>query len=135
MGSVRSAKIKRLPDLSGETKNLPQGWQPGQSGNPKGRPPGIRTIQVLKNDLELAVRGQLTASTVTKVVNKMAAMAIDGDVKAAKLILDMAISKNHVQDVGDRPQFHIVIENATIAAQKEAKMEHSVILDIPKEIK
>lgn len=96
-------------------------WKKGQSGNPKGRPKDVRTIRELKNDLEIAVREQLTATRVTQVVNRMLDLAVGGDVKAAKLILDMAISKSELhQDQAKAPSFHIVIENATIAAQKPA---------------
>ena len=100
-------------------------WPAGKSGNPKGRPKDVRTIQVVKNDLELAVREKLSVTKVTQVVNRMIELALQGDTKAAKLIFDMALSKGALADLQQtKPSIHIVIENATLnaaKAQQEAK--------------
>ena len=99
-------------------------WVKGQSGNPKGKPKDLRTIQVLKNDLELAVREKLSAATVSRVVNRMVNIALNDvepkhSIAAAKLIMDMAISKAAVQEqANQRPAISIIIENATLAKQK-----------------
>lgn len=112
-GAIVSAEANHAPGKTGR-------WVAGQSGNPKGQPKGIKTITVLKNNLELAVRERLTATKVTQIVNKMAELALAGDVKAAKLILDMAISKAAVHEANrdQAPTIHITIENATIAAKQ-----------------
>jgi hypothetical protein len=103
-------------------------WEKGKSGNPRGRPTNAsrpRDIVTLKNDLELAVRDQLTPTKVTQIVNRMMKIAIEHPdpkhaIAAGKLILDMSVSKAHVQEaVAQRAPITIVIENATLSAQHE----------------
>jgi hypothetical protein len=105
-------------------------WGKGKSGNPRGRPPTAsrpRDIVTLKNDLELAVRDCLSATKVTQVVNRMLEIAIHhpdtkSAISAAKIILDMSISKAAVQEaVAQRAPINIIIENATLAKQTEEK--------------
>ncbi len=109
--------------MSAKSKTVGK-WQKGQTGNPAGRPKDVRSITVLKNDLELAVREKLTATKVTQIVNRMVDMAINSPdekiaIMAGKTILDMAVSKAAVQEaVAQRAPITIVIENATLAAQQ-----------------
>jgi hypothetical protein len=104
-------------------------WKPGQSGNPKGRPKDQRTIAVLKNDLELAVREELSPVKVTQVVNRMIKIATESRdtlaaVAAAKVVLGMAISKPHVQEQSSGSKgFTIVIENATLQALQKPPID------------
>lgn len=114
MQECATANVVAVPVLENKGQ-----WPAGTSGNPEGRPRGVKTIQVLKNDLELAVRARLSRKKITRVINKMVALAIDGDVKAAKLIMDMTLSKQALQDAASErsPQITIVIENATLAAK------------------
>ena len=58
-------------------------WKPGQSGNPKGRPPG--TGEVAKMRAAIADR-------VPQLLAAMMARALDGDVGAARLLLERAIA-------------------------------------------
>ncbi len=87
----------------------------------------MRSLTVLKNDLELAVRDRLTATKVTQVVNRMLDIALNSPdeknaISAGKTILDMAVSKAAVQEaVAQRAPITIVIENATLAAQEQKK--------------
>lgn len=92
----------------------------GVSGNPAGRPAGSRSkIVKIKEKLELAVREGISAERITKIVIKMAELAEDGDVKAARLILDKFMSGAAIQDDPEDPQasrgITIRIENATFA--------------------
>jgi len=68
-------------------------WQPGQSGNPAGRPPGAKgKLTALKRELEIAVRDNLNPKIIRAILQRMAEQALAGDVKAAKLILDKVLT-------------------------------------------
>ncbi len=100
----------------------------GTSGNPAGRPKGTKNhIVELKHKLEIAVRESLPTSKVVAIINKMAEMALEGNVQAAKLILDKAVS--NARDIEDNESKNgntlvVRIENATVAAI-EAKASRS----------
>jgi len=90
---------------------------PGVSGNPKGRPKGKKNeLTELKQDLEIAVRKNLSSQKVQKVVDAMFEKALEGNVGAAKLLLDKVITNaresEDAQDSGGG--LRIVIENATL---------------------
>ena len=57
-------------------------WKPGQTGNPKGRPPGISAITRLRESL---------ASDVPEILSALVLAAKGGDVAAAKLILERVL--------------------------------------------
>ena len=66
-----------------EPKKKRGSWKPGQSGNPAGRPPGVGEV------------GKLRAAIGERVPELLAAMmtkALDGDVGAARLLLERAIA-------------------------------------------
>lgn len=94
----------------------------GTSGNPLGRPVGRKNqITQLKQDMEIAIREHVHTAKVKKIVEKMANKAANGNVAAAKLILDHFLSKvTDTEDVGDKTGgITIRIENATFAAQSK----------------
>jgi hypothetical protein len=101
----------------------------GVSGNPLGRPKKT-TLRNLQQDLEIAFREHLGVDRVKRIVNRMADMAEQGDVKAAKLIFDKLIpnATNGESDDGEKaPQVHFVITNATFAAQDKKEKQVEVI--------
>jgi hypothetical protein len=81
----------------------------------------VRTLQVLKNDLELAVREKLNPARVSSVVNRLLDIATsdkstDKDaIAAGKVILDMAISKSAVQEQFEgKSGLKVIIETLTL---------------------
>ena len=57
-------------------------WKPGQSGNPRGRPPGAGEVAKLR----AAIAGQVPA-----IIQSLTTAAIGGDVGAARLILERVL--------------------------------------------
>jgi len=64
------------------TAKKPKGWQPGQSGNPKGKPPGSGELQRLRASI---------AEHVPSILEQMIAAARGGDIQAARLILERVL--------------------------------------------
>ncbi len=91
----------------------------GQSGNPKGRPVSTRNqITKLKQNLELAVRENVSAEEIQKIIAMMVNMAALGSVPAAKLILDKVLSNAKVEEdaeTGDK-KVTIYVRNATFGS-------------------
>ena len=66
------------------TKKKPPGrWKPGESGNPKGRTPGPGEVA--------AIRAAI-ADRVPELLAAMMTRALDGDVGAARLLLERAVA-------------------------------------------
>ena len=114
----------------------PDGTFPkGVSGNPAGRPSKKNQLTELKQDLEIAVRENVKPHQIHDIVQAMVQKALEGNVGAAKLILDKTVSNAKesedvtVADSGIR----IVIENATIAATREEAEERPIIDITPTE--
>ena len=63
-------------------KRPPNQWQPGQTGNPKGRPPGQSEITRLR----AAIAGH-----VPSILEQLVTAAKGGDVQAARLILERVL--------------------------------------------
>ncbi|ART49126.1 DUF5681 domain-containing protein [Acidovorax carolinensis] len=57
-------------------------WKPGQSGNPKGRPPGVGEVAKLR----AAIAGNVPA-----ILESLTTAALAGDVQAARLLLERAL--------------------------------------------
>lgn len=60
----------------------PKPWKPGQSGNPKGRPPGVGEVARLRAAI---------AEHVPEIVAQLVAAAKGGDVQAARLLLERVV--------------------------------------------
>ncbi len=94
----------------------------GQSGNPEGRPLSRKNqITNLKQDLEIALRREVTRSQVQGIINKMVDLAYEGNVGAAKLILDKVLSNAKSEEeteAGDR-KILVVVKNVTIGADPD----------------
>lgn len=68
----------------------PHQWKKGQSGNPGGRPKKIPEIQKLLAEVLGEENGKIMAEEVLRAIRKK---ALDGDVRAAELLLDRAYGK------------------------------------------
>ena len=66
-----------------ELKKKRGSWKPGQSGNPAGRPPGVGEVSKLRAAIGERVPALLAA---------MMSKALEGDVGAARLLLERAIA-------------------------------------------
>ena len=70
--------------MASATENKPPGrWKPGQSGNPKGKPPGSGEVQKLRAAM---------AEHVPALVAVLVQRAMDGDIGAARLLLERTIA-------------------------------------------
>jgi Family of unknown function (DUF5681) len=111
----------------------------GQSGNPRGRPKHRHLVE-LQQDLEIAVREHLDVAQVRKIIEKIASMAVEGHIGAAKLLLDKIISNARSGDDGAGESGRTVvfrIENALIQHAPTEKPPISVeVVDVtPTEVK
>jgi len=103
----------------------------GATGNPKGRPLGAKNrIVKAKQELELLLREEIVnADQIRGIWLSMVAEAQNGNVTAAKLILDKVMSNSKVdEDVGqDGNQITIKIDNLTLPGHDEKVVEGEVI--------
>ena len=107
-----------MSDLAVAIRDEKGMFLPGKSGNVRGRPPTKRErIQLIQEKLQLAVQRRMDPRDVSEVVRVMVDAAKNGDVKAAKLIMEYALEKpNSTQErsVDKSNSIKIVIENATL---------------------
>jgi hypothetical protein len=117
--------------------SIPARWKPGQSGNPAGRPKGSKNeLTIVKNDLELAIRKSLKPSKVAAILNKMVEMALEGDVKAARLILDKTVSNASMSKddpQGESGMFVFKVQNLTLKAEAENPAIDAEFSEVTKE--
>lgn len=58
-------------------------WKPGQTGNPRGRPKGAGEVAKIRTAI---------AAQVPALIEKLTALALGGDVGAARLLLERAVA-------------------------------------------
>ncbi len=64
--------------------NPPNKWKKGQSGNPKGRPPGVSAVTKMRESL---------SGDVPEILAGLVAAAKGGDVQAARLVLESVLAQ------------------------------------------
>lgn len=85
-----------------------KGWKPGQSGNPKGKPPGSGELQRLRASI---------AKHVPSILDQLVTAAQGGDVQAARLILERVLPPVKAIEQAVELQFP---EGGTLTAQGRA---------------
>ncbi len=118
-------------NLEEEVAKLPQLWKPGESGNPAGRKLGSKNhITKLKQELEVAVRDNLSPQVIGEILNTMAGKALAGSVGAAKLILDKTISNAKESDEEDRGGTSYIFKITNLTVKNEDPSKVPVTLDV-----
>ncbi len=78
--STKQAATKK--PLLKQEKSKGKRWQPGQSGNPKGRPRGTGKVAEMRDSIAEHIPG---------ILNQVVKAAKNGDIQAARLLLDRTI--------------------------------------------
>ena len=109
----------------------------GVSGNPAGRPKGRKNrITVLKQDMEIALRENLSVEDIKGVIQSMLAEALNGNVGAGKLILDkvMSSAKSDEDAKESGGGLKIIIEHANIDSfQKDSNIIDAIAEEVTDE--
>lgn len=100
------------------TDKKPKGWQPGQSGNPRGKPPGSGELQRLRASI---------AEHVPSIIDRLVAAAQGGDVQAARLILERVLPP--VKAIEQAVELDLP-DGGTLTAKASAVLSASAMGDI-----
>ena len=127
-----------IEEVRETTRNAAGQFVKGQSGNPTGRKLGSKNIiTALKQDLEIAVRKNVAAPQIAKILDRMCELAMEGNVSAAKLILDKTLSNaKEADDVQEANSgFTFVVKNITFKAEEEDGESDIIDITPQKEVK
>ncbi len=100
------------------TTKKPKGWQPGQSGNPKGKTPGSGELQRLRASI---------ATDVPDILAGLVLAAKGGDVQAARLILERVLPP--VKAIEQAVELELP-EGGTLTAKASAVLSAAALGDI-----
>ena len=94
-----------------EKKKTPlgHGWKPGQCGNPKGRPKGSGDVAQIRSAI---------ATRIPELLEAMMQSALDGDVGAARLLLERTVAPLKATEMGEP----LNLPNGTLTEQGRAVM-------------
>ena len=112
----------------GDFPNKDTQFEPGQSGNPAGRPKGVINIttrikQILEMELQIKdpVSNELCKKTVSEIIGlRLAKEAMSGSIKAVKIILDRVEGK--VAEPQQSPEEWIGEQLSIIVDEPKAKI-------------
>ena len=80
-------------------KQLATQFKSGKSGNPKGRPKGAKNKETLLQEVLVTNSTNLMVKSLEKIVKAVIEKANEGDLAAAKMILDRIIPTKKAQDI------------------------------------
>lgn len=103
--------------MTTERKRPPPGWKKGQSGNPKGRPPGVGPVNLLRAAI---------AARVPEILAKLIEQAMEGDTGAARLLLERAIAPLKAME----PTQAITLPDGTLTDQGRAVLTAVALGDL-----
>ncbi len=88
---------------------------PGKSGNPVGRPKGSKNKATIRRELALGKADKILHKALPSVVQKLVALAQEGDTTAMKLILDRTVAPKNLRGdaEGGAHLVQITIQNLT----------------------
>ena len=89
---------------------MPRSWKPGQSGNPKGRPPGSGQLAKLRSAI---------GSDLEEIIATLVLAAKAGDIAAARLLLDRTIPPLKATDA----PIKIVVSGTSLTDQARSILE------------
>lgn len=133
----KKRKTKKKAVAKAENRNIDGTFKKGVSGNPAGRPKGLKNqITSLKGELEVALRENIKPTQIAAVINKMVELALEGNVGAGKLILDKVLSNaKEGEDEKDTSQgFKVIIEHANVDLGASKPVAHNIIDVTPTEV-
>jgi len=130
--SVKTAKstvsqptVEEKPDLPPVKRTSKGQFLKGQSGNPLGRAKGTKNrITLARLMLEEELREQLTENG-PKIMKKAVKMALDGDDKIMRVLLDKMLATPKGDDSADAKdnEIKITVNNMTSGAPSATKVE------------
>ncbi|RYH62775.1 MAG: hypothetical protein EON54_09060 [Alcaligenaceae bacterium] len=99
---------EKAPEKAGAKANA---WKPGQSGNPAGRPPGQSAASKLREAI---------GKGVDDIIKKLTEQAKEGDVAAARLLLERVLPP---VKASDEPQQIDIPEEGTLTEKGQAVLK------------
>ena len=91
-------------------KKRPGRWKPGESGNPAGRTPGSGEVAKVRAAI---------ATRIPELLEAMMQRALDGDVGAARLLLERTVAPLKATDMAQP----LNLPNGTLTEQGRARLE------------
>lgn len=105
--------------LPAPRQKQPQLWKKGQSGNPAGRPKGVKNkITLMKQMLEGELRAQV-GPHMAEVLAKALEMAKDGNEAMIKLLIDKTLPSTKASDDGEAADNRVQIVIGKLPERKE----------------
>lgn len=128
---IPSLEEGNLPDVSegyyDKRKGLPQLFPKGTSGNPNGRPKGVKNRKTILQERVDSALSLIILRDAPKVLRKVISMALEGDTVCLKILMDRLMpAKKAIEVTGkDGKDFgiKIIVENLVTHEVKSLQQE------------